>query len=289
MIIPHTALYTSTPLIRLQLRDQLVAGLQPFNSITDQLINNSLGRLLLVNDSGSLAHQERTRIVHGLIINLITELLEVVLDRDHTLGRQVLDLLLSVLLPVADVLVLADAHWATREDDGADVVVEAGRDNGVLVGLGRTSLVGDDEARSDPDGAGAEHEGCGQGLAVEDAAGGDDLDWLSGHGRRLALDELDNSGDENGGWDVAGVAASLATLGDDEIDTEIKALLHMLWVADHVHVENAICVEPLDDVLWWDTDGRDEDLCTALNNDINELVELALRVIVAAEVLVSIP
>jgi hypothetical protein len=48
-------------------------------------------------------------------------------------------------------------------------------------------------------------------------------------------------------------------------------------------------VEPLDDVLWWDTDGRDEDLCTALNNDINELVELALRVIVAAEVLVSIP
>lgn len=289
MIIPHTPLYGSTPLLRLQLRDQLVAGLQPFNSITDQLINNSLGRLLLVNDSGSLAHQEWTGIVHSLIIDVITELLEVVLDWDHTLGGQVLDLLLSVLLPVADVLVLADAHWATGEDDGANVVVEAGSDNGVLVSLGGTSLIGDDEAGSDPDGAGAEHEGSGQRLAVEDAAGGDDLDWLSGHWRGLALDELDNSWDENGGWDITGVATSLTTLCDDEINTEVKALLHMLWVSDHVHIENAICVEPLDDMLWWDTDGRDEDLYATLNNDINELVELALGVIVTVGLLVSIP
>jgi hypothetical protein len=55
----------------------------------------------------------------------------------------------------------------------------------------------------------------------------------------------------------------------------------VLGVADHVHAEDAGTVEPLDDSLGGNTDRRDEELSTALDDDIDELVELALGVVVA--------
>jgi len=96
----------------------------------------------------------------------------------------------------------------------------------------------------------------------------------------VALDEVDDGWDENGGWGVTGVASSLTTLGADQVDTESEALGDVLWVADHVHVEDAVGVELVDDGLWWDTDGRDEELGARLDDNVDELVELALGVIV---------
>jgi hypothetical protein len=52
-------------------------------------------------------------------------------------------------------------------------------------------------------------------------------------------------------------------------------------VADHVHVDDAVLVQPVDDLLGGDTDGGDEQLGTGLNDDVDELVQLALGVIVA--------
>jgi hypothetical protein len=40
-------------------------------------------------------------------------------------------------------------------------------------------------------------------------------------------------------------------------------------------------VELLDDGFGWDTDGADEELSTRVDDDINELVELAFGVVVA--------
>jgi hypothetical protein len=40
-------------------------------------------------------------------------------------------------------------------------------------------------------------------------------------------------------------------------------------------------VESLNDVLWWDTDSRDEKFGTRLDNNVNEFIELSLGVIVA--------
>jgi len=57
---------------RLQLRNHLVSFLDPCNGITNQLVNNSLGRLLLVHNGGCLTHQERSCVIHGIIINVIT-------------------------------------------------------------------------------------------------------------------------------------------------------------------------------------------------------------------------
>jgi hypothetical protein len=55
----------------------------------------------------------------------------------------------------------------------------------------------------------------------------------------------------------------------------------VLGVSDHVHVQDTGGVEPVHDVLWWDTDGRDKELCAALDGNINELVKLSFGVIVA--------
>ncbi len=56
----------------------------------------------------------------------------------------------------------------------------------------------------------------------------------------------------------------------------------MLGVSDHVHVENAIRVKLVHDVLRRYADGGDEELGAGLNDDVDKLVELSLGVVVAA-------
>lgn len=97
----------------------------------------------------------------------------------------------------------------------------------------------------------------------------------------MSLHELGNGWDEHGGGDITGVTTTLTTLGADNVDAEFEALLDVLGVSDHVHVENAGLVELLDDVLGWNTDGTDEEFGSALDDDINKLVELSFGVVVA--------
>ena len=205
------------------------------------------------------------------------------LDWDYALGGQLLDLLCAVLLPVVDVVVLADAHWATSEDDSADVVVKASSADGLLVSLRCTSLLSENETGSDPDGGGTKSKSSGNGLSVVYTASGNDLDVLASHWGLLALAELNNGWDENGGWSVSSVSTSLATLGADHINTEVEALLNMLWVSDHVHVEDTVGMELVDNSLWWHTNGGNKKLSTGLDNNIDELIELALGVIIATK------
>ena len=94
----------------LQLSNHLVALLQPGSGVGDQLVDDSLGRLLVVHNSGNLAHEVRAGVVHRVIINIVVHVLKVVLNGDDTLGGQLLDLLGPVLLPVLDVGVVADAE-----------------------------------------------------------------------------------------------------------------------------------------------------------------------------------
>lgn len=265
----------------LQLGNHLVTLLQESSSIRNELINNSLGGLLLVHNSSDLTHQEGTGIVQGVIINIIGQVLKVVLDGDDTLGSKLLNLLGAVLLPVQNVRVLTDAQGATSEDNSTNVILEAGSADSLLVGNGGTSLLGQNEAGTDPDGGGTEHEGSGDGVTVEQTTGGDDLHGLAGQRALAALDQLGHGGDEDGGGDVTGVTATLTTLGADDIDADVEGLLDVLGVADHVHAEDAGTVELLDNGLGGDTDGGDEELGTALDDDIDELVELALGVVVA--------
>ncbi len=79
---------------------------------------------------------------------------------------------------------------------------------------------------------------------------------------------------------MSGVAASLTTLGADDVGAYIEAFLNVLWVANHVHVENAILVQAVDDVLGGDTDCGDKELRTGVNDYSNELVEFSLGVVI---------
>jgi len=157
-------------------------------------------------------------------------------DGDNALASQLLDLLRSVLLPVLDIGVVADAQRAAREDDRAHIVVEARGPHGFLVRFGRSCFVREDESRADPYCAGAQHQRSGDGLSVVDTSRGDNLDWLAGHRTGLALAQLDDRGDQDRGGNIAGVAAALASLRADDVDAEIKTLLDVLRVADHIHV-----------------------------------------------------
>lgn len=147
--------------------------------------------------------------------------------------------------------------------------------------LGGTGLFGENESSSDPNGASTELKGSRERLAVEETAGGDDLHGLAGQRALVSLDQGSNGRDEDRSGDITSVAATLATLGADEINTKLEALLDMLGVSDHVHVENSGLVELLNNVLGWDTDGGDEETSTRVDDNVNEGIELSLGVIVA--------
>merc|ERR1711964_237518 len=101
--------------------------------------------LLLIYNSGGLAHKEGAGVVHGLIINIITQSLEIMLDGNNTLASELLDLRSAVVLPVRDISVVPYPQWSSGEDNRADIVIMASRSHGFLVGLGSTSLISQDE------------------------------------------------------------------------------------------------------------------------------------------------
>ena len=99
----------------LQLSNHLVALRHLNSGIVDQLINNCLSGLLLVDHSSGLTHQVRTGVVNRVVINIIRQVFKVVLDRNDTLGGQLLDILGTVFFPVLNVGVLADTERTTLD------------------------------------------------------------------------------------------------------------------------------------------------------------------------------
>ena len=78
------------------------------------------------------------------------------------------------------------------------------------------------------------------------------------------------------------MTTALTTLGADDVHTNVQAFLNVLGVANHVHAEDTSAVELLNDSLGGNTNSRDEELGAALDNDIDELVELALSIVIAS-------
>jgi hypothetical protein len=77
------------------------------------------------------------------------------------------------------------------------------------------------------------------------------------------------------------VTTSFTTLSADQINADVEAFLDVLGVADHVHVEDASFVETVHHCLWGDTDGRDEEFNTRVDNNGDEFVKFAFGVVVA--------
>lgn len=280
--------------------------MQPSDSITNKLIDDGLRGLKVVDNSGSFTHQPRAGVVQRLVIDIVRKFLKVVFNRDDTLLGKFLNIGRAVLFPVLDIWVVANAEWPPLEnalirnpslrdmqkdvtyskDNRADVVVKPGGSNGLLVGLWSTGFFREDEAGSNPYSGGTKHKSCSHRLAVEETSGSNDLNRLAVHWALLALDHLNNGGDEDSCGDISGVATSLSSLSANDIHTSVKALLDVLRVADHVHIEDTSGMQTVNDMLWWDTNSRDKEAGFAFDDNINKLVQLALRVVVASSMLV---
>jgi len=65
------------------------------------------------------------------------------------------------------------------------------------------------------------------------------------------------------------VPTSFATLCANDVRTDIDAFLNVLGVADHVHVEDAVLVELVNDGFGWDPDSGDEEFGARIDNDID--------------------
>ena len=95
------------------LHNHFATSLQPLHGSVNHLIHDFLCRLPLVRDSGDFAHQEGSCVVHGVVIDVVAEGLEVVFDGDCAFGSELLDLRCAVLFPVLDVRVVADPEGTT--------------------------------------------------------------------------------------------------------------------------------------------------------------------------------
>ena len=54
------------------------------------------------------------------------------------------------------------------------------------------------------------------------------------------------------------MTATFTALSTDHVNAYFEALVDVLGVADHVHVEDASFVEALDNMDWRNADGRDK-------------------------------
>ena len=203
---------------------------------------------------------------------------------DRPLGREILDLLRPIRLPVLDVRVRAHAQRPPREDDRAHIIVEARRPHRLLMRLRRPGLLAQHEPRADPHGAGAEHQRRGETLPIEQPARGNDLHVLARQRAFLALAHLRDGRDQDRGGHVAGVAAAFAALGADQVGADGEAFRDVFGVADHVHVEDAGVMQAGDDVGGRDADGGDEEFGARVDDDGDEVVEFAFGVVVAVGV-----
>lgn len=221
------------------------------------------------------------------------------LGRDNTLRSELLDLVLAVLFPVLDVFVVTDTERAAlkqlgyesgvvfrctyREDNSADCVVKASSADSLLVSLGGTSLVSQDEASTNPHGRSAKHQGSSHRVAIVQATGSNHLHGQTSQGTLLALAQLGHGRNEDRSGNIASVTTTFTTLSTNDIRAGIEGLLDVLGVTDHVHVQDACSMESVHDSFGGHTDGRDEELSAAFNNNVDKFVELALSVVVAEQ------
>lgn len=121
--------------------DRINVRLERAHSSIYHLIDNRLGGFLLIDNCRGLAHEERSCVVHSIIIDIITQALHVPFNGDVSLGGEIFDLLLPVLLPILDVRIVPYSKRATGKDNGANVVIEASSANSLLMSTWSTSFL----------------------------------------------------------------------------------------------------------------------------------------------------
>ena len=76
------------------------------------------------------------------------------------------------------------------------------------------------------------------------------------------------------------MSAALASLCAYDIDASIESVFCVLRRANHVHDDDSGVVKTLNHMWWRDSDSADEQLCALLDRDGDQLVQLAVGVVV---------
>lgn len=80
-------LYTKQEATKSQLGAEAVANLDVLDSLVNHLVHDDLCGQALVDDGGGLAHEERSRVVHHVVVEVVTLALNVMLDGDLAASR----------------------------------------------------------------------------------------------------------------------------------------------------------------------------------------------------------
>ncbi len=145
--------------------------------------------------------------------------------------------------------------------------------------FGSTGFFGGNKTGTYPNTVCSVADGSGETTAVVYTTCGDDKNRLAGEGGLVTAANVDNAGSEDGEGNVSGVSTSLTTLEDDHIDTSLDDLGSVLGVADDTGNDNLGTMELLDHVSGRNTDSGDEELCTRLDDNVDQLGKLTLGVI----------
>ena len=149
----------------------------------------------------------------------------------------------------------------------------------LLCNFGRARLSGRNEARANPHSTSAEHQACSNPAAVINTAGSNELHRLSSHGRGIVLDDVCTGRDKHTRRGLSRMPASLAALCANDIRTGLARFMRMLRVADHVHVQDAVGVELVDDGLRRDAHRGDKELGSTLDDDVDQVVQCTFGII----------
>ncbi|KAI3485919.1 hypothetical protein L1887_50573 [Cichorium endivia] len=257
--------------------EELVAVPEHSDGLVDHVVDDFLGGLDVVDDRRALAEEEA---LSGLCLlrALLVVVLEVVVDGNDALVRELLDLV-RTRLPVQDVGRLEETQRTAGEDDGADVGLVRRLEHGLLVRLGSAGLLGGDESGADPDTVGAVAERSSETAAVVNTAGSHGDDGLAGQRALAAAADVDDAGCNDGEGNVTSVSTTLATLEDDHVDTGLEDLGGVLGVTNDTGHHDLGIVQLFDDLDRGHTDGGNEELGARLNDNVDELGELAVCVV----------
>ena len=264
-----------TPLIRIPLPEISHPPPQHLRSLPHHLVHDLRRGLDPRDGAGDLAHQVRE-------LDVLDAVLEVVLDGHDAPVAEGADLL-GVGVPPRDVRVRAHAQRPARQHQRALRVVEAARDHGALVRLAARRLRARHEPRPDPDPGRALHQRRRDGAPARDAARRDHERRLrppAEHRGPVPRRHVRDGGDQHRPRHVAGVAAPLPALRAHHVDARVERLDGVLRVPHHVHDEDAGPVQLVDDPGGRHAHRADEQPRPARDRDVDQLAELAPRVVV---------
>ncbi|KAK7456275.1 hypothetical protein Landi51_02518 [Colletotrichum acutatum] len=246
---------------------------QLLSRLLDHLLHNLPRRLNPLNRARNLPHQMRN-------LNILPSLLEIMLNRHRSAFRQPLNLL-RPRMPPPNVLIRLHPQRPPANHQRPLRPLKPARHHLFFVLLATPSLDTRHEPRANPHADSPLHQRTREAPAVIHPARGDHQRSRPLQHRRLVPPrDVHHRRDKHRIRHVPRVSAPLPALRTNNIHTQIQRLHSMLGMPDHIHNIDPRLVQPLNHLLRWHPHRANKQPRARGDGNVDELVELAARVIV---------